>query len=395
LASFFKAISDLPLDEGPILRVRAPRVLHDRSYREHVAYDLGNPELDGIVQDLVARASEHGNGDLIAEMLTTALKLHRDGAPRGDLKLINTALKEMRYSMLVFRRHDEPKVTMYGSARLGEGSDDYRLAEDFARIMAERNWGVITGAGPGIMEAGNRGAGPENSYGVNIRLPFEASANQYVLPERTVNFKYFFTRKLGFVKESHAFALFPGGFGTLDETFELLTLIQTGKSDLHPIVLLEAEGSGYWQPMIDFATEVLVAKGLISPLDLDLFMYTTDAVAAADEICRFYANYHSQRYVDGTLVLRMATAPSPELLERLNDEFSDIVVSGRIEHIDATPAEVRDQDALDMDRIALHFDRRQFGALRRLVDTLNETVVAAREVHPPSPFTSEQADREW
>ncbi|HSJ29209.1 MAG TPA: LOG family protein [Acidimicrobiia bacterium] len=360
-----------------------------------MAYDLGNPELDSTVQDLVARASEHGNGDLIAEMLTTVLKLHRDGAPRGDLKLINTALKEMRYSMLVFRRHDEPKVTMYGSARLGEGSDDYRLAEDFARIMAERKWGVITGAGPGIMEAGNRGAGPEHSYGVNIRLPFEASANQYVLPERTVNFKYFFTRKLGFVKESHAFALFPGGFGTLDETFELLTLIQTGKSDLHPIVLLEAEGSGYWQPMIDFATEVLVAKGLISALDLDLFMFTTDATAAADEICRFYANYHSQRYVDGTLVLRMATAPSPELLERLNDEFADIVVSGRIESIDPTPAEVRDGDALDMERIAFHFDRRQFGALRRLVDTLNETVVAEREVHPPSPFTGEQADREW
>ncbi|HVR32280.1 MAG TPA: TIGR00730 family Rossman fold protein [Acidimicrobiia bacterium] len=360
-----------------------------------MAYELGNPELDAVVRDLVESASTNANGDLIAEMLTTALKLHRDGAPRGDLKLVNTALKEMRYSMLVFRRHDEPKVTMYGSARLGEGTPNYRLAEEFARAMVARKWGVITGAGPGIMEAGNKGAGPENSYGVNIRLPFEASANAYVLAERTVNFKYFFTRKLGFVKESHAFALFPGGFGTLDETFELLTLIQTGKSDLHPIVMLESEGSGYWQPLIDFASDVLVDKGLISPLDLDLFSFTTDPEAAADEICRFYANYHSQRYVDGRLVLRMTTPPSPELLEELNDEFSDIVVTGRMESISPTSAEVRDSDALDLARITFHFDRRQFGALRRLVDRLNEHADAPTEVHPPAPFTDEQADREW
>ena len=360
-----------------------------------VAYDLGNPELDAIVRDLVAQTSENPNAALINEMLTTVLKLHRDGAPRGDLKLVNTALKEMRYSMLVFRRHDEPKVTMYGSARLGEGTADYRLAEEFAATMVERKWGVITGAGPGIMEAGNKGAGPENSYGVNIRLPFEAAANQYVLPERTVNFKYFFTRKLGFVKESNAFALFPGGFGTLDETFELLTLIQTGKSDLNPIVLLESEGSGYWQPLVDFATDVLVAKGLISEGDLDLFCLTSDPAAAADEICRFYANYHSQRYVDGRLVLRMAVPPTPELLERLNDEFADIVVSGQIETIEPTPAEVRDNDALDKARVSFHFDRRQFGSLRRLVDILNEQAATPAEVHPPSPFTDEQADREW
>lgn len=360
-----------------------------------MAYDLGNPELDALVAELVTRSSDNANGDLIAEMLTTVLKLHRDGAPRGDLKLVNTALKEMRYSMLVFRRHEEPKVTMYGSARLTEDTPDYQLAVDFARLMVERKWGVVTGAGPGIMEAGNRGAGPENSYGVNIRLPFEASANRFLLPERTVNFKYFFTRKLGFVKESHAFALFPGGFGTLDETFELLTLIQTGKSDLHPIVMLEAEGTGYWQPLIDFASEVMVDKGLISASDLDLFLFTTDPKVAADEICTFYANYHSQRYVDGHLVLRMAQAPTDELLERLNDEFAHIVVSGRIERMDPTPVEVRDQDALDMARIGLHFDRRQFGALRRLVNRLNEVPEPPREVRPPSPFTDEQADREW
>ncbi len=360
-----------------------------------MAYDLGNPELDAVIADLVARASENPNGDLVAEMLTTALKLHRDGAPRGDLKLVNTAMKEMRYSMLVFRRHDEPKVTMYGSARLADGTKNYLLAEEFARTMAARKWGVITGAGPGIMEAGNKGAGPENSYGVNIRLPFESAANEYLLPQRTVNFKYFFTRKLGFVKESHAFALFPGGFGTLDETFELLTLIQTGKSDLHPIVMIEAEGSGYWQPVLDFANEVLVEKGLISPLDMNLVSFTTDPEVAAEEICRFYANYHSQRYVDGRLVLRMASVPSPEVIEELNDEFSDIVVTGLIEAIEPTPAEIRDGDALDMQRLSFHFDRRQFGALRLLINRLNEHAPTVGEVHPPAPFTDEQADREW
>jgi uncharacterized protein (TIGR00730 family) len=360
-----------------------------------MGYDMGNPELDAVIRQLVADASENLNKDLIAEIVTTALKLHRDAAPRGDLKLVNTALKEMRYSMLVFRRHDEPKVTMYGSARLSEGSPDYALAERFAQTMVSREWGVITGAGPGIMEAGNKGAGPEHGYGVNIRLPFEAAANHYLLPQRTVNFKYFFTRKLGFVKESHAFALFPGGFGTLDETFELLTLIQTGKSDMHPILMLEAEGTGYWGPMIDFATEVLVAKGLISPDDMELFSFTHDADAAAEEITGFYANYHSQRYVDGKLVLRLATPPSAGLVEELNDEFTDIVVSGRIEAIEPTAAEVNDGDALDMSRLCFHFDRRQFGVLRRLINRVNEHAATPEGVHPPAPFTDEQADREW
>ena len=233
-------------------------------------YDLGNPELDKAVADLVAAASENGNGDLISELITTALKLHRDDGNRGDLKLINTALKEMRYSNLVFSRHDEPKVTIYGSARMREDDPNYRLTQEFGRVMADRGWGVITGAGPGVMEAGNKGAGIDSSYGVNIRLPFESDSNQYIAPERNVNFKYFFTRKLGFVKESHAFAILPGGFGTLDETFELVTLVQTGKSDLHPIVLLESPNTRYWDPILDFASSVLIKRGLISESDMSL-----------------------------------------------------------------------------------------------------------------------------
>jgi uncharacterized protein (TIGR00730 family) len=360
-----------------------------------MAYDTGNPELDSTIAELVAAASANGNTDLISEIITTALKLHRDGAPRGDLKLVNTALKEMRYSMLVFSRHSEPKVTMYGSARLTPDSPEYRLAERFAKIMAGRGWGVITGAGPGIMEAGNRGAGPGNSYGVNIRLPFEADANGFIDPERIVNFKYFFTRKLGFVKESHAFALFPGGFGTLDESFELLTLIQTGKSDMHPIVLLETEGSGYWEPIIDFCHSVLIEQGLIGPADMNLFTLLNDPEEASDVICRFYANYQSQRYVNGRLVLRLLEAPDAETLARLSQAYVDIITEGEMEIIDPTPAEVRDEDSLDCARVSFWFNRRHFGRLRQLIDDLNSIVEQRTSVHPPSPFDDEKADRSW
>ncbi len=200
--------------------------------------------MDQKIRELVDLAGDAPNQDLIYELITTVLKLYRDKASRGDLKLVNTALKEMRYSILVFARHFDPKVTIFGSARIPLGDPNYALAEEIAKLMADKGWGVITGAGPGIMEAGSKGAGKEHAYGVNIRLPFEPDSNSYIDPERNVNYKYFFTRKLTFIKESAAFALFPGGFGTLDETFELFTLMQTGKSDLHPIVLMEAPGNG-------------------------------------------------------------------------------------------------------------------------------------------------------
>jgi uncharacterized protein (TIGR00730 family) len=360
-----------------------------------MAYDLGNPELDAKLRELVEAASGNANQDLIGELATTVLKLHRDGATRADLKLINTALKEMRYSNLVFSRHDEPKVTIYGSARLGEDDPNYQLTVDFAAQMAHFGWGVITGAGPGIMEAGNRGAGADASYGVNIRLPFESEPNGYVVPNRTVNFKYFFTRKLGFVKEAHAFVLLPGGWGTLDETFELLTLIQTGKSDLHPIVLLEAEGSDYWPKMIDFIKDSQLEKGLISESDLALYFYTTDVDAACEHIRHFYANYHSQRYVSGKLVLRLVQAPTGDELDRLNEEFADIVTSGSMEAVEPAQAEIEDDDALDYDRIAFGFDRQSFGRLRVLIDRLNKLVVTPEKVELPEPMTEEHAERPW
>ncbi|HLF61800.1 MAG TPA: TIGR00730 family Rossman fold protein [Acidimicrobiia bacterium] len=360
-----------------------------------MAYDLGNAELDAKVRALIAATSNHENQELIAELVTTALKLHRDGASRADLRLMNTALKEMRYSNLVFSRHREPKVTIYGSARLTETDPNYLLAEEFAALIVTKGWGVITGAGPGIMEAGARGAGIERSYGVNIRLPFEAIANRFLDPDRTVNFKYFFTRKLAFVKESHAFAILPGGWGTLDEGFELLTLIQTGKSDMHPIVLLEVPGANYWDPMIDFIKEHQLRRGLISEPDLALFHHTTDPVEACDHIWHFYANYHSQRYAGGRLVLRLVRGPDDDELEELNREFADIVVEGRIERSEPTAPEISDFDALETDRISFVFDRRQFGRLRQLIDHVNDLVAIPETFELPEPMTEEQAERPW
>lgn len=360
-----------------------------------MAYSLGNHDLDRRIAELVADASDNDGADLVAELVTTALKLHRDDPSRGNLKLINTALKEMRYADLVFSRGDEPKVTIFGSARLREDDPNYELAMGFAAAMAEQGWGSVTGAGPGIMEAGNRGAGVDHGYGVSIRLPFETTDNAYVAPDRMVNFKYFFTRKLAFVKESQAFAIFPGGFGTLDEFFELLTLIQTGKSDLHPIVLVEAPGTDYWPRVFDQVAGVLADKGLISPEDVDLVSHCTDIDSAVAAIRRFYANYHSQRFVDGDLVMRMRRAPDGDALDALNVEFADIVVTGRIESVEPSPAEVRDGDRLELDRLRLHFDRRSFGRLRSLIDRLADLVSTDGGLLPPGHLTEEQVERPW
>ena len=336
-------------------------------------YEIGDPELDALIEDLVSKAGGGENADLIEEMIVTTLKLLRDEADRGDVKLANTALKEMRYPFRIFSRfRDVRKVSIFGSARTKPSAPDYKMAAEFARIMTEeRNWMVITGAGPGIMEAGNEGAGRARSFGVNIRLPFEADANEHVLPDRLINFKYFFTRKLIFVKESHAFALFPGGFGTMDEAFEALTLIQTGKSHMAPIVLLESDGTGYWETWERFVRDDLLGNGMITTEDLGLFTHAHDVTEAADAITTFYLNYQSQRYVDGNLVLRMLRGPDDEMLQLLNDEFSDIVVSGTIMSVPPSPAELRDGDAVDLPRISFEFNRRHFGRLRQLINKLN------------------------
>ena len=232
---------------------------------------------------------------------------------------------------------------------------------------------VITGAGPGIMQAAQDGAGANRSFGLNIRLPFESEANPTIEADpKLINFKYFFTRKVTFLKESDAFVLLPGGFGTLDEAFELLTLVQTGKSDLHPAVLLEAPGGTYWAEWRAFVEGNLASRGLISLDDMNLLHFAQDVEDAIREVTDFYRNYQSQRYVGNRLVLRVLRAPGESDLAHLRREFADLLESGTFEVIEPLPVEVADQDALDCARIAFRFNHRSYGRLRAFVDGLNQ-----------------------
>lgn len=334
------------------------------------------PLADSIA-DLIASVVPDGaegsrDEDLVAEIIDTALKLVKDNTDRGEVKMMNTALKELRYSNLVFRPWAaHKKVAVYGSARTDPTDVNYLLAEEFSRRMAEdHRWMVITGAGPGIMEAANKGAGTEASFGVNIRLPFENGANQYLSPGNVINFKYFFTRKVQFVKEGDAFALFPGGFGTMDEAFELLTLIQTGKSDMHPIVMLDAEGTGYWDAWVVLC-DLLERQGMISEHDAHLYLVTTDIDEAIEELVGFFRIYHSQRYVNGDLVMRLTRDIPVEYLAELSASYSDIIVAGAITKVPTTQAELDTDDVIDLPRIAFTFDRRSYGRLRCLINDIN------------------------
>ncbi len=344
-----------------------------------MSYGMNSPSIDAMIDDLVASVVAGTDGknteaDLVREIIVTGLKLIKDKTDRGDVKMMNTALKELRYSFLVFNPHrDRRKVAVYGSARTAPDDPNYQMAEEFGRRLAEdHGWMVITGAGPGIMEAANKGAGTEASFGVNIRLPFENGANDYLSPGKVINFKYFFTRKVQFVKESDAFALFPGGFGTMDEAFELLTLVQTGKSDMHPIVMIDHEGTGYWDAW-DGLCDALLRQGMISEPDKNLYLVTTDLDEAIEEIAKFFRVYHSQRFVDRWLVLRLNVDVPDRLVAELNEEFDDIIRSGKINKIDATQAEIDTGDNVELPRLALDFDRHGYGRLRALIDRLNDS----------------------
>ena len=342
--------------------------------RSRRRYRTGDSSLDAKIAELVEASGSSADGELLTDMLTSCLRVARDRADRGEMKLVNAALKEFAYAFKVFKRYrGVRKVSIFGSSRSTPEDSDYRCALRFAAAMAERGWMVITGAGPGIMEAGHQGAGAERSFGANIRLPMDVEPNVVIEGDpKLINFKYFFTRKVTFLKESDAFALFPGGFGTMDEAFELLTLMQTGKSDLHPVVLLEAEGGSYWDDWRRFIDDHLVRPGLISPEDLELVYITDNTKAAIGEIERFYRNYHSQRYVNGVLVLRLQRLPGRRSLTRLSKEFADILRSGRLRAVEPSQDEVAEGDFVELPRLALDFDQRCNGRLRGLIDALNE-----------------------
>lgn len=310
---------------------------------------------------------------LIQQIHETADKLVRDGATRGDVKLLNTAFKELRYAFKVFTPYRElRKVTVFGSARLPASHPAFGVCVDFSRHIAQAGWMVITGAASGIMEAGHVGAGKEKSIGVNILLPFEQEANPVIRGDRKLmHLKYFFTRKLLFVKEADAVALFPGGFGTQDECFEALTLVQTGKSHLFPIVMVDEPGGDYWTRWQAYIEDVFVKRGLISPEDTSLYKVCTSTDEALAEVLNFYRVYHSMRYVGSDLVLRLFTKLPEPLLEKIRERFADIVTAGTFEQTGALPAETGDAHLHDLTRLKFRFDRRQLGRLRQLVDVIN------------------------
>lgn len=339
-----------------------------------IAEQLKNTNLVSEIDAFISKAGKTEDADLYRDMIITVFRMIDDSADRGNLKIANVALRELRYGFKVFNRYkDVKKISIFGSARTASDSPAYQMAVAFARRIVEEGFMVITGGGSGIMEAAQGGAGRYNSFGLNITLPFEQKANPYIAEDpKLINFRYFFTRKVFFVKESSGIALFPGGFGTLDEGFETLTLVQTGKSELKPIVFLDVPGGRYWHDWRDYAEKHLTGSGLIAEEDWNLIKITNDIEEAVSEITGFYRTFHSSRYVRDKLVLRLKKKPTTLDVQALNDQFSDIVSDGRIILAESLPEEANEPDILHLPRIVFSFNRRNIGRLRLLVNELNK-----------------------
>ncbi|MGD0744574.1 MAG: TIGR00730 family Rossman fold protein [Verrucomicrobiota bacterium] len=343
-------------------------------YSRNGQKSVADPELERRIWELIKFKGGGHNEAGVADIIANALKLLTDVKDTGDARVIQTALRELRYAFRLFAPYARVrKVTIFGSARTRPDKREYQQAVAFGRKIARAGFMVITGAGPGIMQAGHEGAGPENSFGVNIRLPWEQSANPVIAEDKKlVTFKYFFTRKLIFIRHSDAIVLFPGGFGTFDEGFEALTLMQTGKSQLMPLVLVDKPGGSFWKTWDNNIRDQLLRNKLISPDDLNLYHITDSADEAVKIITRFYRNFQSSRFVKNLLVIRLKNAPPAPALPRLNKDFVDIITGAPIKIIKPTPEEREDNDHLDNARIAFGFNRRDYGRLRQLIDALNE-----------------------
>jgi len=332
-----------------------------------------DPELKRRIQELIAFKGGGFNPEAVEDIIENALKLLKDVKDSGDVRVIQTATRELRYAFKMFSPYaDKRKVTIFGSARTQPAKVEYQQAVELGKKLVDAGFMVITGAGGGIMQAGHEGAGPENSFGANIRLPWEQSANPVIQDDKKlVTFKYFFTRKLIFIRHSDAIALFPGGFGTMDEGYEALTLMQTGKSQLMPLVLVDRPGGTYWKTWDKHVREHLLRDQLISPDDLNLYKITDDTTEAVKTIARFYRNFVSTRFVKDLFVIRLKNAPSESAIEAMNEDFADIMVGTKIKAIEATPEERADGDMVDTPRIAFGFNRKDYGRLRQLIDVLN------------------------
>jgi hypothetical protein len=345
-------------------------VMQDQPVRR--ASNIG-PEFEARVRDLVADWGAEKSPELIEELIVTALKMARDKIGTGDLKLMNRSLKELRYAAKIFAPYrDVRKVVVFGSARTAPTEPEAQLAEEFCRQMVAHHFMVITGGGDGIMGAAQRGAGRENSFGLNIRLPFEQRANLIIEGDpKLINFNYFFTRKLNFVKETHAFALFPGGFGTMDEGFEALTLMQTGKALIIPIVLIDRPDGRYWETWMRFLTDHLLKQGLISGEDFNFIKIAHTVEEAVAEILLFYRNYVSSRWVGSQLVFRISKALTENAVRKLNQQFSELLRKGEIVQSDPLPQEQNQPEIAHLPRLILTPHRHAFGRYRQLIDAIN------------------------
>ncbi|MFA6320942.1 MAG: TIGR00730 family Rossman fold protein [Candidatus Omnitrophota bacterium] len=336
-------------------------------------YAIGDGYIDIAINQLAKGSCSTETECLLREILTTAIKLGKESGDMGDLKLVNDALKELRYSFKIFSPYRKvKKVIIFGSARSAKDSAEYKLAEEFAKKLTDRGYMIVTGGGPGVMEAGNKGAAAGKEFALNIRLPYEQKANPYIdEKDKIINFKYFFTRKLIFVKETDVTACFPGGFGTNDEGFEMLTLVQTGKSRPRPIVLMEPEGSTYWTEWMRFVKNQLLKNGFIDKDDLNLFRIVRTADEAISYVEDFYKVYHSIRYVAGLTVLRLNRAVSDKTLEDLNKKFKNILTSGEIAVSPPTKKEVERGEYLDLPRLIMNFNHRNYGKLYEMIGVIN------------------------
>lgn len=327
------------------------------------------------IKALVARFGENRRAELIADLIQTSLKLGEDNAKVADLKLFSRALREMRYAAKVFAPFsDRKKVAVFGSARTSPEAEEFKIAREFGRKIVEKGFMVITGGGDGIMGAAQEGAGAENSFGLNIQLPFEQRANEIIQGDpKLVNFRYFFTRKLNFLKETHAVVLFPGGFGTHDEGFESLTLMQTGKAQIMPLVMLDKPGGYYWETFRRFLANDLLENGLISQTDFHLFTVAHDVDRAVEEIVKFYSNFDSYRWVREKMVIRIKHKLSNAAIINLNKKFEELLIAGVIEQTGPLPEERDEEHLKDMSRIVLVPHKRDFGMLRVLINAINES----------------------
>ena len=332
-------------------------------------------DLADLKNDLLAtidRLPSMTHGKWIQRALETILRLSETEIDRLDWKILSASIGDMERAFQVFHpyRHVR-KVAVFGSARTNDTAPEYQLAYDFAQAITQQGFMTITGAGGGIMAAANAGAGAENSFGLNIQLPFEQGANKYIAGDpKSIPFKYFFTRKLFFLRESDAVALFPGGFGTQDEALETLTLCQTGRYGPVPMVLIDRPGGTYWRDWDSYLRKNLAATGLIGVGDLNLYTITDDIQVAVETIRTFYQVYHSSRYVGEQFVMRLKMAISDRDLELLNREFGGLVTSGEIVQTTALADEL--EDASHLPRLVFKFDRRDFGKLYQMIGRINQ-----------------------